>query len=87
MSEWEGEMLKFRPRSRVFPDQRMWFAVSGQHTFIITHDPDGYSASVKVAGAKRYDLGGYAAHSTLGAAVQACNRAEETMIDEGKWQK
>jgi hypothetical protein len=69
--------LDFKEMPPIFPDQPLWGAKTNSYTFIITKDPDGYSASVKAIDAKpfdnvRHDLGGYAAHQTLEAAKAAC---------------
>lgn len=69
--------LKFIALPRVYQDQPVYGAAKGAFTFVVTEDPDGFSASVKIKGATpfdgtRHDLGGYAAHKTFVAAQKAC---------------
>jgi hypothetical protein len=72
--------MRFEALPRAFPEQPIWGARSRALTFIITQDePDGYTASAKVVGAlpfdrSRLDLGGYCAHRTFAAAVDACKK-------------
>ena len=72
--------MQFAELPRVFPDQPLWGAASGNLTFVISQDePEGFTASVKVLGAlpfdgTRYDLGGLCAHKTLEEAKEACKK-------------
>ena len=72
--------MKFKQLPQVYEDQKLYGAVAGAFTFIISEDGlDGFTASAKVKGATpfdgtRHDLGGYAAHRTFDEAKAACEQ-------------
>jgi hypothetical protein len=71
--------MNFAPMMPVFPGQSIWGAKGRGFSFVITHNEDGYTASAKLVGTElgggsRIELGGYCAHATFKAAVDACRR-------------